>query len=163
LQARGVESATTQSLILSIQIPFATLSAFCIFLMRRHIGLVPLLLLGMSGVGVSIAAFGLVGSTPLLVAALIMFGAFGGVVAPSFRALVLDGTPEQARTLAGGLLSGCAFAAQVLCPLVFNGLARFYGVESAFTIVGTVCIIAVVSVLVHRLVRVPTLAGRSAE
>ena len=164
LAALGVTNAALQGSILSVGLLLGAAAAASVFLVRRFLEPLAILLLALAAMGLALVGCGVVPPGIVPVAAMLLALAFfGGFTVPMFKVLVLDRTPAAARTAAAGALTAMIYAGQFVNPLIIKPASASFGLQGAFLALGLVVLAAVAGTAALLRLRGPAPAGRPVQ
>ncbi|WP_380879008.1 MFS transporter [Sphingomonas sp. DBB INV C78] len=132
LAERGVTSATTQGMLISVFAATSAISAAGFGFIRPRLGerwikVVMLLMIGGGLAGMAAAT-----STYQLVAALLVGGIGSGLATPQVTAMVIERTPPHRHAHALGLMYSAIFLGQFVNPLALDPLRLALGLSGMF-------------------------------
>lgn len=148
-----VTSASVQGAVLSAGVLVGAAAAASLFLVRRFLEPIPILLLSMAGLGASLLVAGRAEGLVGVAAVNLAIGFFGGFVIPVFKVVAIDRTPERSRTLAAGSLTAVIFLGQFLNPVTLRPVVGMLGIRDAFSGLGLVVMAVILLVWATRAVR----------
>lgn len=153
MAALDVTSASVQGAILSAGVLVGAAASAALFLVRRFLEPIPILLLSMGLLGGALLVAGLIHGLAAIAVVNLFIGLFGGFVIPVFKVVALDRTPERSRTLAAGSLTAVIFLGQFLNPVTLKPVVEALGIRGAFAGLGIAAIVAVGLIAAARQVR----------
>ena len=142
LTTRGVESAATQGMLLSIFAGTSAITAFAFGFIRPYLGERWIKALMLLSLGAGLAGMAAGTSLPQMAVALFLAGLGAGFATPQITSMVLERTPAHLHAHAIGGMYAAIFLGQFLNPILLDPLRAAFGLAGMFSTLGLALIAA---------------------
>jgi len=150
LRAEGIVSASMQSQIIAVGVLGHLLGAWFFGSLRQRLGDRGTLMLGLGLMAGGHIILGLTHGALLAAAGCLITSLGSGTLAPHLTNILIERSPEHARSRAIGLLASSQFLGSILNPVTFAPLTATLGIHGAMVAVGSVLAVSTLMVMVIR-------------